>query len=273
MARVNINAAVMKLAQYMKTSFINKHTEPWMQIACYTVCTNRFKQVLDILASAGFGCQRVESHVALMRALRRNPCDLIVADVDADLTAGAGFYAWLHCRTANNIPVVLLSSTADPRAAARALNAGADEFISQPCDPAVFLARVHRLLRRSRPVASPVIHLRGFTLDRYKESILDRGIPVELTRIEFALAWLFFSTNGRIVSYQVIRTAIWGSGDNDAKHKMEHHVYKLRKKLGLVATRGVQIGCAYSEGYYLELRDDGEMSEPSAAPDLLVANA
>jgi DNA-binding response OmpR family regulator len=169
---------------------------------------------------------------------------------------------------------LLLSSTAEAGEIARALNAGADEFISRPCEPAVFIVRVRRLLRRPSPAAPPMIDVRGFTLNKTKATLLDRGVPVELTPRQFALAWLFFSSIGRMVSHHAIGTAIWGTGTSEVKHSIEQHIYKLRRKLRLGAARGVQIACAYTAGYYLERCDMLEVPASTAATtDRLVAIA
>jgi DNA-binding response OmpR family regulator len=96
----------------------------------------------------------------------------------------------------------------------------------------------------------------GFTLDRTTGRMLDRGAPVDLTPREFSLAWLFFSAPDRFLSHQRISVAIWTVGDEIARHSIEQHVYKLRKKLNLSAARGVQIRNAYTKGYRLELSEE-----------------
>jgi DNA-binding response OmpR family regulator len=231
-----------------------------MQIACYIRRSDVFNEVREILATAGFDCQRFDSEIPLLRALRREEFDLILADTESDPVDEKTFYSWLNCRSHTSVPVVLLSSALDARSMTLALNAGADDFINRPCDPQVLIARLRVVLRRSRPtVPTGIVNIRGFTLNKSTDRLLDHGAPVELTPREFALAWLFFNTPGRFLSHQTISVAIWAVGDDIARHSIEQHVYKLRKKLNLSDARGVQIRNAYTKGYRLELCDEAAM--------------
>jgi DNA-binding response OmpR family regulator len=236
-----------------------------MRIACYIRCANAFKDVQGVLASAGFDCERFESEIPLLRALRREEFDLILADTESHPVDEKTFYSWLNCRTHSSIPVVLISSALDARSVALALNAGADDFINRPVDPQVLVARLRVVLRRYRPLPPHgTVDVQGFTLDKNAETLLDHGKRVELTPREFALAWLFFTSPGKFLSHQTISVAIWAVGNEIARHSIEQHVYKLRKKLNLSNARGVQIRNAYTKGYRLELCEPA----PPPAPGL-----
>jgi DNA-binding response OmpR family regulator len=231
-----------------------------MRIACYIGCADFFKEVQGLLATAGFDCHRFESELALLRALRREEFDLILADIQSGPADKKTFYSWLNCRTYTGVPVVLLSSSPDACSMAFALNAGADDFIDRTCDPQVLIARLNVVLRGSRQTApSRVIALLGFTLDKNTLQLLDHGVPVDLTPREFALAWLFFVSPGKFLSHQMISASIWAVGDDIARHSIEQHVYQLRKKLNLSAARGLQIRNIYTKGYCLERCDEVAM--------------
>lgn len=227
-----------------------------MRIACYIRSDNVFDEVHGVLARAGFECERFQSEIPLLRRLRRQPFDLILVDTEGDPMDEKRIYSWLNCRTGETTPVVLLSSAYCARTIALSLEAGADDFISRPVDPDVLIARLHAVVRRtSRKTARRVVEMLDFTLDKDACRLLDRGVPVELTPREFAMAWLLFSTPGTFLSRETISVAIWGVECEIARHTIEQHVYKLRKKLSLGAERGVQIRTAYTKGYCLELCD------------------
>jgi DNA-binding response OmpR family regulator len=230
------------------------HEETKMRIVCYIRCNKTFDEVSAVLARSGFACHRFMSEIPLLRALRREMIDLILTDNAAGPADDTPFYSWLNCRTHDSIPVVLLSGSLDARAIALALNAGVDDYIDRPCEPEVLVARLRAILRRSRTStrANDRIEMLGFTLDKNPQRVLDRGVPVELTPREFALAWLLFSGPGQFLSRQTISVAIWAVGDEIAKHSIEQHVYKLRKKLNLNVGRGVYIKNLYTKGYCLE---------------------
>ena len=235
-----------------------------MRIACNIESDSTFHSLQAVLARAGFECERFVSETALLRTLRRETFDLILVDTDAESLDDTSVHSWLNCRTGESTPVVLLSPICTPAQVVQVLEAGADDFISKPYDPALLVARLNAVLRRSHRAASGIrraITMHGFTLDREAGVLCDRGVPVDLTPREFAVAWLFFSSPGTYMSRETISTAIWGVESDIANRTIEQHVYKLRKKLNLCDTRGIRIRTAYTRGYRLELCEEAEMEE------------
>ncbi|MDB5770733.1 MAG: DNA-binding response regulator [Burkholderia sp.] len=225
-----------------------------MRIACYIRCDKVFSEMQEVLSRAGFNCEHFQSEIPLLRSLRRQAYDLILVDTEGDPLDEKRIYSWLNCRTGETTPVVLLSSAYCARTIALSLEAGADDFISRPVDPDVMVARLNAVLRRSnRKSPRRTAELLDFTLDKEAGRLLDRGVPVDLTPREFAMAWLLFTSPGAFLSRETISVAIWGVECEIARHTIEQHVYKLRKKLSLGTERGVQIRTAYTKGYCLEL--------------------
>jgi DNA-binding response OmpR family regulator len=150
----------------------------------------------------------------------------------------------------------------------QALEAGADDFIRRPCEPDLLVARLNAVLRRtnrSNGVVKRSIAMQGFTLDREAGVLLDRGVPVDLTPREFTMAWLFFSAPNTYMSRETISTSIWGVDSEITNRTIEQHVYKLRKKLSLGASRGIRIRTAYTRGYRLELCEEAEVGSSEMA--------
>jgi DNA-binding response OmpR family regulator len=225
-----------------------------MRIACYIRCDKVFNEVQGVLSRAGFECEHFQSEIPLLRSLRRQGFDLIMVDTEGDVLDEKRIYSWLNCRTGESTPVVLLSSAYCARTIALALEAGADDYISRPVDPDVLIARLNAVLRRcSRKTPRRVVEMLDFSLDKDACRLLDHGVAVDLTPREFAMAWLLFSSPGTFLSRETISVAIWGVECEIARHTIEQHVYKLRKKLNLGVERGVQIRTAYTKGYCLEI--------------------
>jgi DNA-binding response OmpR family regulator len=225
-----------------------------MRIACYIRCDKVFNEVQGVLSRAGFECEHFQSEIPLLRSLRRQGFDLIMVDTEGDALDEKRIYSWLNCRTGESTPVVLLSSAYCARTIALALEAGADDYISRPVDPDVLIARLNAVLRRcSRKTPRRVVEMLDFSLDKDACRLLDHGVAVDLTPREFAMAWLLFSSPGTFLSRETISVAIWGVECEIARHTIEQHVYKLRKKLNLGVERGVQIRTAYTKGYCLEI--------------------
>lgn len=235
-----------------------------MRIACNIQCDSTFQQMRTVLGLAGFDCERFISETALLRMLRRETFDLILVDAAAESLEDGSVYSWLNCRTGESTPVVLLSPGCTPEQVVHALEAGADDFISSPCEPDLLVARLNAILRRTQRSgtgAKRSIAMHGFTLDRDAGVLLDRGVPVDLTPREFTMAWLFFSSPGTYISRETISTSIWGVESEITNRTIEQHVYKLRKKLNLGTERGIRIRTAYTRGYRLEQCEEVETED------------
>jgi len=225
-----------------------------MNIACHIRDKEMSERIHDILGHAGISCERFISELSLLRSLRRHTFDLILVESENKATSEEGVFSWLNCRTGESTPVVLMSSVHSADRVALALNAGADDYISNSLDPIELVARLNAVMRRcKRGDARRTIQLEGFSLDREARQLLDRGAVIDLTPREFKMAWLLFSSAGFYLSRETISAAVWGVDSEIANRTIEQHIYKLRKKLQLGAKRGVTIDTAYTQGYRLQL--------------------
>ncbi len=84
---------------------------------------------------------------------------------------------------------------------------------------------------------------------------------IDLTPREFAVAWILFSRCGEYVSRRQMAGAVWSSSDDIVGRTLEQHIYKLRKKLELNGTRGVQLRAVYARGYQLDVADVATSAE------------
>ncbi|MDB5773094.1 MAG: DNA-binding response regulator [Burkholderia sp.] len=230
-----------------------------MKIACYIRTDTVLAQIRGVVARAGFECDHFSTETTLMRALRREPFDLLLVDFAVEAPADDNILSWLNCRSGDTTPVLGISPVRNADFVALVLNSGADDCITRPFEAAELIARLHAVLRRSgRRIVRRSIQLGRFSLDREASRFTYQDVPIALTPREFSMAWLLFSSPGTYVSRETIGTAIWGIDSEIAGRTIEQHVYKLRKKLQLGPERGVLIRTAYSRGYRLELCD----SEP-----------
>lgn len=234
--------------------------ETRLSIACFIRNDSMYEPVLDVLVRHGFHGVRFTDEPALGQALAGGVANLVLADVeDASESAIA---TWRSCRFPEHIPVILLSFVSDDRMMINALDAGADDLIVISIEPDEFAARLKAILRRYRmEVPRHTVTLAGFEFDMESAMTLDNGKLVELTPTEFALAWILFSFPGQYLSRDLLSLAVWGRSGDIAGRTLEQHVYKLRRKLNLNASRGVQIRAAYNRGYCLEV---GASAQPVA---------
>lgn len=225
-----------------------------MKIICYVSDDAVFEGIKSALKYIEVDYERIVSKALMLRALKRYDYDMILVEMDAELPSLEDELSWISRSAGDSVPVVVLSAIRNAWKIDAVIRSGATDFICLPFQPIEFAARLSAVLRRSiLQNASRSIELAEFSLDQHACMVIDRGSEVELTQREFALAWLFFSMPGVYISREKIGNAIWNTSSEIASRTIEQHVYKIRKKLGLCAERGVIIRTAYTQGYRLEL--------------------
>jgi DNA-binding response OmpR family regulator len=245
--------------------------ESTMPIACLFDDDLVFRGVRDLLHTAGWDCHRFGSETALLRALCHQRTELVVVATGGDSRLEERILSWVSHRTGEHTPVVMMCANAAAERIARALDAGVEDVVSPSANPLELLARLRCAATRAhRETRMSTLSVGDYTLDRASAQVFDRGAKVPLTAREFAMAWLFFSNQGKTLSRETISVAVWGVGEDITHRTMEQHVYKLRKKLRLSDPRGVAIRALYSQGYRLEVTHafDGEAAIRTPASPL-----
>lgn len=146
-------------------------------------------------------------------------------------------------------PVLILTArdALDERVAG--LDRGADDYMVKPFALAELLARVRALLRRDQKLASNQIISGDLMLDLQQKTVTLAGVPVVLTRREFALLRRLLMQAGKLVSRERLQEDIYDWQDDIGSNALEVHIHHLRRKLGTTRIRTVR-----GEGYCLELQ-------------------
>jgi two-component system, OmpR family, response regulator MprA len=166
---------------------------------------------------------------AALDCLARDPVDLIVLDVLMPMVDGFDTCRRLRER-GDATPILVLTARdgIDDRVAG--LEAGADDYLVKPFALRELLARVRALLRRSQS-GRDMLGYADLTLDVTARRVIRDGLPIELTRIEFALLELLMRNAEQVLSYDVIRERVWGYGEAPASNALQVFVGLLRRKL------------------------------------------
>ena len=164
------------------------------------------------------------------RALAAEP-DCIVLDLK--LPGADGHSICRDIRAKSSVPILMLTSSESEFDEVMAMNLGADDYVTKPYRPAVLLAHLQALLRRSAsPAAGMTILHKGVTLNMGAGTVEFRGRTAELTRNELRILQTLMRNPGVVVPRSEIMCALWESDAFIDDNTLTVNVNRLRKTLG-----------------------------------------
>jgi len=184
-----------------------------------------------LLRARGYEAFTAMNARAAREAVDRDKPDLIVLDLGLPDIDGVDLCA--EIRDAVNVPIVVLSARGAEGDKVRALDVGADDYVTKPFGAEELLARIRAALRRSdapRPPSEPIV-LGGLTIDRERFRVLRDGEEVRLTPKEFELLTYLAQHPGRVLTHRAILKAIWGTNAVDQPEHLRVLIGSLRKKI------------------------------------------
>jgi len=167
----------------------------------------------------------------LIDAGTRRP-DLVILDLGLPDGDGNDFIADL--RKWSNVPVIVLSARVNEADKIKALDAGADDYLSKPFGTGELLARVRATLRRQRqPQADSAgqVQFGGVVVDLPNRRVTRRGEHVHLTPTEYRLLSVLVANAGRVMTAPQLLRAVWGPAQSDNSHYLRIYMGHLRHKL------------------------------------------
>ena len=184
-----------------------------------------------LLRANGYDVLSAMTGRAALETVVRDKPDLIVLDLglpDID-----GVDVCVAVRQSSAIPILVLSARGAEGDKVRALDAGADDYVTKPFGADELLARIRAALRRvaSPPPASEPIVRGGLVIDRERFRVQRDGDEVRLTPKEFELLLYLAQYPGRVLTHRTILKAIWGPHAGDQPEHLRVLVGSLRKKI------------------------------------------
>lgn len=168
-------------------------------------------------------------------------CDAILLDLT--LPDGEGMDLLRQLRSAGNtVPVIVITARDRLDDRLRALESGADDFLSKPFDVEEMIARLRAVRRRVGGYASDEWRLGGLRIDTVRHQVWRDEQPVELSLTEFRLLMALAGMPKQLVSKDRLHRRLYGDSDDGSLNALEVHIHNLRKKLGaelIVTVRGV----------------------------------
>jgi two-component system KDP operon response regulator KdpE len=164
------------------------------------------------------------------------------AIVDLVLPDGDGVEVCRSLRSWSRMPIIVLSAIGEEEQKVRALEAGADDYVTKPFGPRELVARLKAALRRSGGEEDDaVVALAGLEIDFAAHTVRRGGEEIHLTPTEFELLRTLVRNRGRLLTHRALLTEVWGPAWADDTATLRTHIANLRRKVetgdgGLIRT-------------------------------------
>jgi two-component system KDP operon response regulator KdpE len=161
---------------------------------------------------------------------RGGPPDLVLTDLA--MPGADGFALITALRSESKVPIIVLSVRGGDVEKVRALDLGADDYVTKPFSVPELLARVRAQLRRSAvEPAADRLEFEGLTIDFGRRRVVQGGREVRLTPTEFALLELLARHAGRPLTLRQLIDRVWSGAAGTTLDTVRVHVGSLRRKL------------------------------------------
>ena len=201
--------------------------------------------VREALGEAGYDVLVSGDHRDIPRLLRTEKPDLVLLDLA--LPGADGIDLMERLPALASLPVIMLSGHGREETVARALDAGAEDYIVKPCTVTELAARVRLALRRLPNGAR--FALGELAIDYGRRQVSVAGNAVSLTPTEYELLCVLSRNAGRVVTFDALQRQVWSRNGDADLNLVRMFVSTLRRKLGDSAAAPVWISSVRSVGY------------------------
>jgi two-component system, OmpR family, KDP operon response regulator KdpE len=183
-----------------------------------------------VLREAGFESVPAETVSEALDLAAVRPPDAAI--VDLVLPDGDGVELTRRLREWSEIPILVLSAVGEEEQKVRALEAGADDYMTKPFGARELVARLQAALRRTAPSEQePTIAVDGLEIDLAARLVRRDSQPVHLTPIEFELLRVLVRNRGRLMTHRALLSEVWGPRYVDDVQPLRTHIARLRAKI------------------------------------------
>lgn len=185
--------------------------------------------LLPILQAKGYQTLAATTAMEGISLARSHNPDLMLLDLglpDADgISVLKAFRAW------SRRPVIILSARHQEQEKVRALDQGADDYLTKPFGASELMARVRVALRHIAASQEAAFCAQDLRVDLEQRNVSRDGNPIHLTPLEYRLMEALLRRNGKVATHQQLLLEVWGPGGEGQNHYLRIYMAQLRKKL------------------------------------------
>jgi DNA-binding response OmpR family regulator len=187
-----------------------------------------------------------------LRVFAQESPDLAILDIN--LPGGSGFDICEAIRKQSRVPVMMLTARGEEEDLVRALDLGADDYLTKPFSPRTLLARVRALLRRAGLETGGDMTAGNLHLDLEAHALrLGDGEPVKLTKLETRLLQILIANAGHVVGTERLLTHVWGHRGSGDRQLLKQLVHRLRQKIETDPAEPALLKTESGAGYRLDV--------------------
>jgi DNA-binding response OmpR family regulator len=203
------------------------------------------------LRQASFPVVTAHSYGTGLSAFRNERPDLTILDIN--LPGGSGFELCGMIRKESNAPVMMLTARGEEADLVRALELGADDYLTKPFSPRTLVARVKALLRRAGHEAPTPTQAGELSLDSDQLLLKIGERAVKITPLESRLLHLLLANVGQVVHTERLLVHVWGHRGGGDRQLLKQLVHRLRQKIGDDPEQPRWLSTIPSVGYMLRV--------------------
>ena len=204
----------------------------------------------EILEKAGYEVVAVEDFEKVEEELSKAPLDLVLLDLN--LPGKSGFQICRELKHKGTTPVCVLTSRDQMADELRALELGADEYLTKPCRKERLLARVSNVLKRYEG-RKHLLEVKKFLLDQQTFTLYIHDESIVLPKNQGKLLEVFLKKRGQIVTKEELSIALWDTIDFIDENALQVNLTRLKKTMQKLHMEE-EIETIRGTGYRLEIR-------------------
>lgn len=186
------------------------------------------------LEARGYAVQEAATGGEAIALMEQTLPSLIILDLVMPGMGGNEVCTWIRERS--DVPVIVLSAHDEEDLKVRALDAGADDYVTKPFAQEEFMARIRAVMRRVT-VPPPkgddsIVSLRGLTINLKARRAFVNDADLHLTRTEFALLAQLAQNLDSILTHDELLARVWGEEYRGSSHYLHVYFGRIRKKMG-----------------------------------------